>query len=99
MVKPVSTSDAGKQLDTRNRVARARRAGRRMTVKTRQALSDEQERLRIEGLRALARIIARRALAYPGLYEGESGEGEAGPTLLNGEAGAGGAPDRTGDAA
>ncbi|MXZ89799.1 MAG: hypothetical protein F4Z07_13325 [Dehalococcoidia bacterium] len=32
-------------------------------MKTRQALSDEQERLRIEGLRALARIIARRALA------------------------------------
>ncbi|MYD64760.1 MAG: hypothetical protein F4X26_01985 [Chloroflexi bacterium] len=32
-------------------------------MKTQQALSDEQERLRIEGLRALARIIARRALA------------------------------------
>ena len=33
-----------------------------LTVKTQQALSDEQERIRIEGLRALARIIARRAL-------------------------------------
>ncbi len=32
-------------------------------MKTQQGLSDEQERLRIEGLRALARIIARRALA------------------------------------
>lgn len=32
------------------------------TVKTQRALSDEQERLRIEGLRALTRIIARRAI-------------------------------------
>ena len=32
-------------------------------MKTQRALSDEQERLRIKGLRALARIIARRALA------------------------------------
>jgi len=31
-------------------------------VKTQRALSDEQDRLRIEGLRVLARIIARRAL-------------------------------------
>ena len=35
-------------------------------MKTQRALSDEQERLRIEGLRALARIIARRALAHHG---------------------------------
>ena len=32
-------------------------------MQAKRALSDEQERLRIEGLRALARIIARRALA------------------------------------
>ena len=32
-------------------------------MKAQRALSEEQERLRIEGLRALARIIARRALA------------------------------------
>ncbi|MDE2933949.1 MAG: hypothetical protein OXS47_08780 [Chloroflexota bacterium] len=32
-------------------------------MKRQRALNDEQERLRIEGLRALARIIARRALA------------------------------------
>ncbi|MXY96910.1 MAG: hypothetical protein F4Z29_03985 [Gemmatimonadetes bacterium] len=31
-------------------------------MKTQRALSDEQERLRIEGLRVLALIIARRAL-------------------------------------
>ena len=35
-------------------------------MKTQQALGDEQERLRSEGLRALARIIARRALAHQG---------------------------------
>ena len=60
-----------KQLDAspaRSSVARAGRPpGDGRTVKTRQALSDEQERLRIEGLRALARIIARRALASSGL--------------------------------
>ena len=39
----------------------ARRDG--TSVKAQQALSDEQERLRIEGLRALARIIARHTLA------------------------------------
>ncbi|MCY4393206.1 MAG: hypothetical protein OXE43_14340 [Chloroflexi bacterium] len=32
-------------------------------MKTQRALSDEQERLRLEGLRILARIIARRSLA------------------------------------
>jgi len=32
-------------------------------VKAQRALSDEQERRRIEGLRALARVIARRSLA------------------------------------
>ena len=68
-------------------------------MKAQQALSDEQERLRIEGLRALARIIARHAHAHPGRYEDDSGEGEAGPPPLNGQAEAGGPPDRTGDAA
>ena len=33
-------------------------------MKTQRALSDEQERVRIEGLLILARIIARRALAH-----------------------------------
>ena len=37
-------------------------------MKAKRALSDEQERLRIEGLRALARIIARRALAGSGSH-------------------------------
>ncbi|MXZ88370.1 MAG: hypothetical protein F4089_03460 [Gammaproteobacteria bacterium] len=48
-------------------------------MKTQQALSDEQERLRLEGLRALARIIARRALASPRLpadtASGQPGDG------------------------
>ncbi len=45
-------------------------------MKTQQALSDGQDRLRIEGLRALARIIARRALASPRLpAESAPGEG------------------------
>ena len=38
-------------------------------------LSDEQEALRLEGLRTLARIIARHALAHPDRYGG--GEKEA----------------------
>ena len=37
-------------------------------------LTDEQERIRLEGLRALARIIARHALARPG----DSGPGAKG---------------------
>ncbi len=35
----------------------------------RQRLTDEQERIRIEGLRTLARIIVRHALANPDLYQ------------------------------
>ena len=41
-------------------------------MKTQRALSDEQERIRLEGLRILARIIARRALAHPGLRTSRS---------------------------
>ena len=37
-------------------------------------LSDEQEALRLEGLRTLARIIARHALAHPDRYGGAEGE-------------------------
>ena len=35
-----------------------------------QQLTDEQERIRLEGLRILARIIARHALDHPHLYTG-----------------------------
>ena len=69
MVAPPSVDDAGVREDSRSAVAGRRNgagaapAGRRISVKTQRDLSDDQERLRIEGLRALARIIARRALA------------------------------------
>lgn len=35
-----------------------------------QRLTDEQERMRLEGLRILARIVARHALHHPDLHEG-----------------------------
>lgn len=38
-------------------------------VRTQRGLSDEEERVRVEGLPILARIIAR-SLAHPGLSEG-----------------------------
>ena len=37
-------------------------------MSTKRQLSDEQEALRLEGLRRLARIIARHALAHPEHY-------------------------------
>ncbi len=39
-------------------------------VSTERQLSDEQEAQRLEGLRTLARIIARHALAHPDRYGG-----------------------------
>jgi len=35
---------------------------------TQRRMDDEQERMRLDGLRRLARIIARHALAHPHLY-------------------------------
>ena len=69
MVTPLSITDAGAGRTSVLRTqgggtGRALRPpGDGATVRTQRALSDEQERIRIEGLRALARIIARRALA------------------------------------
>lgn len=69
MVAPPPVNDAGVREHSRPAVAGRRNrageapAGRRTRVKTQQALGDEQERLRIEGLRILARIIARSGLA------------------------------------
>lgn len=51
-------------------------------MKTTQQLTDEQEATRLDGLRALARIIARHALAHPGRY----GNGEATERPAGGEA-------------
>ena len=44
------------------------------SVKTRQALRNEQERMRLESLRILARIIAGHALAHPDHYAWDSTE-------------------------
>ena len=50
-------------------------------MKSQRHLNDEQERVRIEGLRILARIIARHYLAHPDLYPSVSGEGHEDPSL------------------
>ena len=67
-----------------------RRPGTRETqwdraVSTKRQLSDEQEAQRLEGLRVLARIIARHALAHPDRYG--SGAGEARKTPASDERG------------
>ena len=48
----------------------------RVSKKSKRKLTDRQERRRIEGLRILARIIARHYLANPHLYRnGADGDG------------------------
>ncbi|MCY4615657.1 MAG: hypothetical protein OXC71_04595 [Chloroflexi bacterium] len=42
-------------------------------------MSDEQEAQRLEGLRVLARIIARHALAHPNRYGAAEGEARKTP--------------------
>lgn len=42
-------------------------------MSTRQRLSDEQERMRLEGLRILARIIVQHYHAHPEKYAGRGG--------------------------
>ena len=54
-------------------------------MSTNRQLSDEQEAQRLEGLRTLARIIARHALAHPDRYG--AGEGEARSTAAGEERG------------
>ena len=61
-----------------------------MSSKRKRRLTPKQERQRIEGLRILARIIARHHLANPHLYQsGAAGDGPApaanGRTAANGE--------------
>ena len=62
-------------------------------------LSDEQERMRLEGLRTLARIIARRVVSPPGLYRDGSDRREAGPAPHRGQVSDGGPSERTDHAA
>ena len=40
-------------------------------VETQGRMDDEQEQIRLDGLRVLARIIARHALSHPHLYVGD----------------------------
>ena len=49
-----------------------------MSKKSKRKLTDRQERRRIEGLRILARIIARHYLANPHLYRHLYRNGAAG---------------------
>ena len=51
-----------------------------MTRKRKRRLTDRQERRRIEGLRMLARIIARHYLANPHLYRNSSAPATGQPT-------------------
>ena len=50
-------------------------------MKNQRHLNDEQEQVRLKGLRILARIIARHYLAHPDLYPSVSGERQEGPLL------------------
>ncbi len=51
-----------------------------VSSKRKQRLTDKQERRRIEGLRILARIIARHYLANPHLYRRGSAPADGQPT-------------------
>ena len=61
-------------------------------MSTQQRLSDEQERMRLEGLRTLARIIARHYLGHPEKYASSAEEQEAPPA--NGRLTSEGVPPR-----
>ena len=68
-------------------------------METQRELSDDQEQMRLEGLRILARMIARHALAHPGRYGDNSQGGEARLAPLYTQLEAGGPPEQTDDAA
>lgn len=71
---------------------------RESIVSTRQRLSDEQERMRLEGLRILARIIVRHYHAHPEKYPGR-GTQEPEEPPVNGRPTAEGERPTKGDAA
>ena len=62
-------------------------------------LSDEQERMGLEGLGILARIIARHVVSSSGLYRDGSDGREAEPTSLHDQGNVGRPPEQTDDAA
>ena len=65
-------------------------------MSTKQQLSDEQERMRLEGLRILARIIARHYLAHPEKYAGSAVEEQEAPSANGRPASEGEPPHRDG---
>ncbi len=67
-------------------------------MSTRQRLSDEQERMRLEGLRVLARIIVQHYHAHPEKYAGRAAQ-EPEDTPVNGRPTAEGERAREDDAA
>ena len=48
--------------------------GETFPLSTKPRLNDDQERQRMDGLRALARVIARHYLAHPELYPAPTGD-------------------------
>ena len=62
--------------DSRAQLARPQET----SVDTQRRIDDERERMRLDGLRRLARIIARHALAHPDLYvQHRGGDSAAAP--------------------
>lgn len=66
---------------------------------TQTGLSDEQERMRLEGLRILARIIARHVVSAPDLYRDGPDGRETGPPPHYGQVSDGEPSERTDHAA
>ena len=56
-----------------------------MSKKSKRKLTDRQERRRIEGLRILARIIARHYLANPHLYPNGAANGDGSQSAVRKE--------------
>ena len=98
---PAGTLESAEQSCARPRRQSEGRGGgpREADVKTQRALSDEQERVRVEGLRILARMIARHALAQHQLSAGDRREEASEPPPSDEEGATGGPPERTDDAA
>ena len=67
-------------------------------MSTKQRLTDEQEQMRLDGLRMLARIIARHVLAHPERY-GDGSMAERQVPADNGREVSGGEPARKDGAA
>lgn len=65
-------------------------------MSTQQRLTDEQERIRIEGLRILARIIVRHYLAHPDKYADRGAARQEAPPANGRPTTGGGPPKRDG---